>query len=64
MTDDLQERETLTVEVALDPVHRRADLALREEGISVEELVEQGATEAVEQQIYAAMQTVKYETNE
>jgi hypothetical protein len=64
MTDDLQERETLTVEVALDPVHRRADLALREEGISVEELVEDGATEAVEQQIYAAMQTVKYESNE
>ena len=64
MTDDLQERETLTVEVPLDPVHRRADLALREEGVLVRELVEDAATQAVEQQIYGAMQAMKYETNE
>jgi hypothetical protein len=57
----LEERETLTIEVPLDPIHRRADLALREDGVSVDELIKQAVTQAAEQQIYAAVQATKYE---
>lgn len=62
MTDDeIEERETLTVEVPLDPMHRRADLVLREQDVDVEQAVSQAATLAVEQQLHDLVQEAKYQ---
>lgn len=62
MTDDkIEERETLTVEVPLDPMHRRADLVLREQDVDVEQAISQAATLAVEQQLHDLVQEAKYQ---
>lgn len=59
-----EERQVLTIEVPLDPLHRRADLALRDQGVDLEGLVLQQVTRMVEEEMYAAVQAVKYGTQE
>ena len=59
--DDLEERESITITVPLDPAHRRMDLALREGDLDVEAIVSQNVSPDVEQTLYDVMQTMKYE---
>lgn len=63
MTDqsDLSERETISIEIPLDPAHRRMDLSLREAGVDVEEIVAGNVAPNVEQTLYKIMQATKYE---
>lgn len=54
------ERETIELTVELDPAHQRMDLALREAGADVEELVSEQITPSVEQTLHNVLQQVKY----
>jgi hypothetical protein len=54
------EREVIELTVELDPAHQRMDLALREAGADVEELVAQQITPSVEQTLHDVLQQVKY----
>jgi len=63
MTDqsELSERDSITIEIPLDPAHRRMDLSLREYGVDVEQIVAQNVVPNVEQTLYEIMQKTKYE---
>jgi len=54
------EREVIMVPFQLDPAHRRMDLALREQGIDVQEILAQESAPALEQKLYEVLQQVKY----
>jgi len=57
MTD---EPESITVEIQLDPVHRRVAHTLEENGIDTEEIARIAASPAVEKALYASLQEKKY----
>jgi len=57
---DIEERDTVTVEIPLDPAHRPMDLALRENDVPVEDMLARNLTPKAEQVLHEAIQTVKY----
>ena len=58
------ERESITLNIPLDPAHQRMDLALREElegeRMEVRDLLARQVAPEVEQALYGLMQEVKY----
>lgn len=58
--ENTEEKETLTLEIPLDPAHRRMELALRESGVEAEQHIEQQVAPEVEQALYAVLQATKY----
>ena len=58
--EQLEERDSVTLTVPLDPAHRRMDLALRENGLNVDETLSEEAAPVVEKLIYDLLQEAKY----
>lgn len=59
-TDEIAERKELTITIPLDPAHRRFDVALRQQGIDVEQRVAPAAAKSVERALYELAQDAKY----
>jgi len=57
-TDD--EPDAITVEIPLDPAHRRMVVALRKHGVPVIDVLEQNLTPQAEAVLHDALQTAKY----
>lgn len=55
-----QERERVTITLHLDPAHRRMDLALRESGLNVDELLAEDLTPVAEKLLHDLLQEAKY----
>jgi len=55
-----QERERVTITLPLDPAHRRMDLALRESGLNVDELLAEDLTPVAEKLLHDLLQEAKY----
>mgnify|MGYP006283183615 CR=1 FL=1 len=59
---ELSERDTLVLEVPLDPAHRRMDLALREADVPVDDVLASEVTPQAEEALYKLMQSIKYDS--